>query len=173
MIETQRLILRGLKKSDAPAMFEYAQNPNVGRNAGWKEHENVRESRLTIKYFFANRRNCYGIFLKENDKLIGTISLTHDPKRTNDRSRALGYSMSQEYWGRGIMTEAAQAIIKDGFEHEGIDIISAYCYPGNTRSKRVLEKCGFKYEGTLKCAEIAVDGTVRDNDCFSLLKKDV
>ncbi|MEG1607370.1 MAG: GNAT family N-acetyltransferase [Mucinivorans sp.] len=54
--------------------------------------------------------------------------------------------MGEPYWGYGYMTEAARAVISYGFETLGLDLISAYCYPHNVRSKGVLQKCGMSYE---------------------------
>lgn len=82
----------------------------------------------------------------------------------------LGYAMSEHYWGKGLMTEAAQAVIKYGFDERNLDLISAYCYPFNNRSRRVLEKNNFQYEGTLKQAEKLYNGNIYDNECYVLLK---
>lgn len=82
----------------------------------------------------------------------------------------LGYAISEKHWGKGIMTEAVKAVIKYGFENLKLDLISAYTYPFNTRSKKVLEKNGFKYEGTLKQAEKLYNGKIYDNDCYVLIK---
>jgi len=58
------------------------------------------------------------------------------------------------------------------FEEEELDIISCYHYPFNIRSKRVIEKCGFKYEGTLRLASKIYDGSIYDNACYSITKED-
>ena len=49
-------------------------------------------------------------------------------------------------------------------------LISAYCYPNNQRSKKVLQKCGFQYQYTLKDAEKLYDGSIKDNECYELTK---
>lgn len=82
----------------------------------------------------------------------------------------IGYAMSEKYWGKGFMTEAVQAVIKYGFDVLKLDLISAYCYPFNSQSKRVLEKNGFKYEGTLKQVEKLYNGKIEDNECYVLIK---
>ncbi len=69
------------------------------------------------------------------------------------------------------MTEAAGAVVTYGFETMHLDLISATCYPFNVRSRRVLEKLGFRYEGTLAQAEKRYDGKVLDKDCYSLSKE--
>jgi putative acetyltransferase len=63
------------------------------------------------------------------------------------------------------------AVLRFGFEELGLDLISAYCYPFNKRSQRVLEKCGFRYEGCLRLAEKRYDGKVLDNNCYAITNK--
>lgn len=166
-METERLILRKVNKSDAEDIYSYSKEPNVGPNAGWSPHKTLEETKGIISTMFLDK-DVFAIVLKETGKVIGTLGFTNDPKRENPQARMLGYAISQKYWGRGFMTEAVKAVIEYAFEILNIDIISAYCYPHNTRSKRVLEKCSFTYEGTLKKAEKLFDGRVLDNDCYSL-----
>lgn len=66
------------------------------------------------------------------------------------------------------MTEALRAVTEYGFERMSLDLISATCYPDNARSRRVLEKCGFAYEGRLHRAELLWNGEVRDHLLFYL-----
>ncbi|MDD2470860.1 MAG: GNAT family protein [Methanocorpusculum sp.] len=172
MIETRRLLLRKIVSSDAEDMFAYSRGPNTGLNAGWKPHESLEETQETIDTFFLNQESVFGIVLTETNKLIGSIGLIKDPMRENDSTRMLGYDIGEDYWGLGIMTEAAKAIMGFGFETMFLDLISATCYPYNIRSRHVLEKLGFQYEGTLAQADKRYDGQVMDMECFSLSKED-
>ena len=104
-------------------------------------------------------------------RVIGSIGIIPDPKRGNERAKMLGYAIGKAYWGKGLMTEAAKALIAYGFSHLGAELISAYCFPHNKRSARVLEKCGFQYEGTLHRSEQLFDGTVCDEDCYVLFQE--
>ena len=70
------------------------------------------------------------------------------------------------------MTEAAKTLMWHAFMAEGIELISAYCYPDNKRSRNVLEKCGMTYEGTLRLCEERFDGVILDNLCFSVTKEE-
>ena len=164
---TERLILRGFHYSDLDDFFDYAKNPNVGPNAGWKPHENKRES-LSVLRQFVNSDEVWAIVYKDNKKVIGSIGLHKDAKRSNRYARMIGYALSEEYWGQGLATEAAKCVIQYGFEILKLDIISVYHYPHNYRSKRVIEKCGFKYEGTLRQASILFDGNSYDEVCYSM-----
>lgn len=168
ILYTERLILRPINLEDANDIFEYASGPNVGLNAGWKPHENIEETIELINLLFLGKEDIFGIVLKESEKLIGTIGLIKDPKRENEKARMLGYAIGEIYWGFGYTTEAAKAVVKYGFEFCGYNLISAYRYPHNSRSGRVLEKCGFTYEGTLKQCEKLYNGEIMDNMCYSL-----
>lgn len=170
-IETERLCLRPVRTSDADDIYEYSKNENVGPNAGWKPHENIDETRALMDLIFLGKENVFGIVLKETNKLIGSIGLIDDPKRENDQTRMIGYAIGYTYWGNGYTTEAAQALLQYGFETLGLDLISAYCYPFNERSKRVIAKLGFAYEGKLSLCEKLYNGEVYDNECYALMRK--
>lgn len=167
-LETQRLLLRPVKLTDAEDMYEYSKNPDVGPNAGWAPHTCLAETKEIIRSVFLNRSGVWGICLKEDDRIIGTVGLTDDTKRANPAGRMLGYSLSKAHWGKGYMTEAAHAVVRYGFEALKLDLISAYCFPYNQRSSNVMRKLGFEYEGRLKMATRNPDGRVLDNDCYVL-----
>ena len=171
MIETKRLILRQIVSSDAEEIFAFSRGPETGRDAGWKPHETLEETRLIMQEIFLEQESVFGMVLKETGVMIGSVGLIDDPLRENDSVRMLGYALGEAFWGQGYMTEAAGAVIGYGFEEMQLDLISATCYPFNLRSKRVLEKLGFRYEGTLALAEKRYDGKVLDKDCFSVLRE--
>lgn len=169
-IETERLILRPVMESDAEDIFNYCRNPNVGINAGWKPHESIEETREIMNLVFLGQENVFGMVLKETNKLFGTIGLIPDPKRQNDKARMIGYAIGEPYWGQGFTTEAVRAMLRLGFEELNLDLISAYCYPYNEASRKVLKKCGFEYEGLLRLAEERYDGVVLDNECYAITR---
>ena len=80
----------------------------------------------------------------------------------------LGYSLSEEYWGKGYMTEAVNSVLKYGFENMGLSIITANCYAENSRSRSVLKKCGFIYEGTLRSCALSCDGVLHGCEFYSI-----
>ena len=167
-LKTERLLLRPITEADAEATLAYAKGPNVGPNAGWKPHENLEETHQVLKEVFLDKENIWGIVFE--DTLIGSIGLMDDPKRQNPHTKMLGYAIGEAYWGNGIMTEAARAVLAYGFETLQIDLISGYCYTFNTRSRRVLEKCGMRLEGQLRMAEERSDGEIFDEFCFSITR---
>lgn len=170
ILVTDRLILRPVTESDAEAIFEYSQGENVGINAGWKPHESIEETREIMELVFLNQKFVFAMEVKETRQLIGTIGIIPDPKRQNNKTRMIGYAIGENYWGNGYTTEAVRAVLRFGFEELKLDLISAYCYPYNERSKNVLKKCGFNYEGCLHLAEERYDGAVLDNECYAIFK---
>lgn len=166
-IETNRLILRPILESDAEEIYEYSKNENVGKDAGWKPHTDLNETREIMNAIFLNKENTFGIILRETGKLFGSIGLVTDAMRDNDKTRMIGYSIAEKYWRKGYTSEAVQALVQYGFEKLGLDLISATCYPYNEGSRGVLKKCGFQYEGCLRLAELRYDGLVFDHECYA------
>ena len=80
----------------------------------------------------------------------------------------LGYALSPQFWGRGLMSEAARELIRFGFEDLGLRTIWCNHYDGNERSRRVIEKCGFHYEGTMRQYSRRYDGTLLDGCFYSM-----
>ena len=170
-LESERLILRSWTLEDLDDFYEYAKNDNVGPNAGWKPHESKEESEKILKSFIKNNE-VWAIEYKENKKVIGSIGLHKDEMRMGIKAKMLGYVLSKDYWGKGLMTEAAKEVIKYGFEKEELDLISVRHFRFNDRSKRVIEKCGFKYEGTLRKGRKLFNDEVVDLVLYSMLKEE-
>lgn len=170
-IETARLILRPWQMEDAEDLYEYAKNPEVGPNAGWKPHDSIEESREIIKMFTAPEKPgvLFAIEEKENGKVIGSLGIEEDGRRPQvEGAFSLGYVLSQAFWGRGLMTEVVSAAIDYAFQNCHAKLFSVTHYPFNKRSRRVIEKSGFYYEGLLRQASRRYDGTVLDLCCYSM-----
>lgn len=167
-IETARLLLRSIEKEDAAAIYEFSRNPNVGLSAGWKPHETLEETLEIMNQIFIGQEHIFGIILKDTNKLIGSIGLMPDPHRENPQAMMMGYALAEEQWGKGLMKEAATAVIEYGFKKHHFSLITCTCYPDNIRSHRVIEKCGFIHEGRLRQCEVRYDGAVMDMECFSI-----
>lgn len=170
VLETERLRLTPWRLEDAQDLYDYAKHPEVGPPAGWAPHKNVEESKEIIETIFLPS-GAWAIREKVNGKAIGSIGLEFDKHRPETASKEMGYSLGYEYWGKGYMTEAAKEVIRYGFEELGLDIIGICTSDFNKRSQSVIKKCGFKYDGTIRMTyKTALDGTIRDSMCFSLLK---
>lgn len=172
VIYTERLLLRRVCKTDAEALYEVCKSPNVGPDAGWKPHASLDETRSIMHDVFVMRTGVFAIVERYSARLMGTIGLVNDPCRNHFFARMLGYSLGENYWGKGYATEAARAVINYGFDVLGLGMVSAYCYDFNMRSKHVLQKCGMKYEGTLRNGERRFDGRLINLECYSLLREE-
>ncbi len=155
-LETERLILRPWEDSDAEDLFKYACDPEVGPSAGWPPHQSVEESRHVIRDIL-NGKEAYAICLKEDGRAIGSIELMlngHTDMTDRDDECELGYWLGKPFWGQGLIPEAAREILRHGFEDIGMSKVWCGYYEGNTKSRRVQEKLGFKYQWTTKDVEI-------------------
>ena len=163
MMETERLILRKWKETDAESLFEYAKDPDVGPIAGWPPHNSVEESLNVIRNVL-NGAESYAICEKGNGKAIGAIELKlngHTDMTERDDECELGYWLGKPFWGRGYMPEAAKELIRRGFEDLGMNTIWCGYYEGNQKSKRVQEKLGFVYHHTCQNVPVPLLNEVR------------
>lgn len=146
-IYTERLELRKWHYEDAPFMYKYASNPDVGPIAGWPPHNSINDSLTIISHFLDHHPYCYAICLKDSVEPIGCVELKPYTDMTDkELEYELGYWLGKPYWSNGIMTEAASALIDYGFENLGLNAIWCGYYEGNLRSKRVQEKLGFTFK---------------------------
>ena len=149
VMETNRLLLRPWRESDAEALFKYASNPDVGPRAGWPPHKTVKESKEIIRTVFHNDTT-WAIELKETGEPIGCIGyLPSDGCKipARDGEPLVGYWIAKPYWNQGICTEALQAMldhIRNTTDYKSL--ISGH-FIDNPASGRVMEKCGFVATG--------------------------
>ena len=145
-IETGRLILRPFQDEDAADLYEYARDPRVGPIAGWPPHTGVENSREIIRTVFS-APNVFAVVDRGSGKAIGSAGFVgeHRPELPGQDDE-LGYALSPAYWGRGLMPEAARALLAYGFTELGLQTVWCNHYDGNRKSRRVIEKCGFHYQ---------------------------
>ena len=149
VIETERLILRPFEQSDLDDFYEYASVEGVGEMAGWKHHENKEKSQ-SILDLFINEDKTFAIVLKENNKVIGSLGVEEYGMEQAlseffvYQGREIGYVLSKDYWGKGLMPEAVKAVIDYLFNVQKLDFLTCGYYEFNNQSKKVQEKCGFK-----------------------------
>ncbi len=146
LLVTERLFMRRWEESDAAAVYEYAGDPAVGPPAGWPPHKNIEESLEVIRRVFSGPE-CRAVCSREDGKPIGCIELMfkNRPELEGDNECELGYWLGRPFWGRGLMTEAAEEMLRHAFEDLGMAKVWCGYYDGNDKSKRVQEKCGFRY----------------------------
>jgi len=155
-LETERLILRHWKESDAESLYEYARDPAVGPITGWPPHKDVSESLEVIRHVLS-AKECYAVCLKTDGKAIGDIELKLNGRTDltdRDDECELGFWLGKPFWGRGLMPEAARELLRHAFEDLGMSKVWCAYYDGNTKSKRVQEKCGFRYQWTTQDMDV-------------------
>lgn len=163
MLETERLILRRWKETDADSLFAYASDAAVGPIAGWQPHKSRAESLDVIRHVFCGAE-CYAVCEKGSDRAIGAIELKlcgHTDMTERADECELGYWLGRPYWGRGYMPEAARELLRHAFEDLGMRAVFCGYYDGNTKSKRVQEKVGFVYHHTCDEVPVPLLGEVR------------
>ncbi len=172
-LETERLLLRKMSLDDAEAVLAYASDPEVTRYVIWETHRSREDSESFLRSVVGSYENAeeatWGIVYKGDRRFVGGCGIVGwDP----DHARAeMGYVLSREYWGRGLMPEAVRAMIRFGFERMGLNRIEARCIAENAASARVMEKAGMAYEGTLRQREF-IKGAYRDMKVYSILRSE-
>ena len=151
VLTTDRLTLRPWRESDLNDFYEYASVDGVGQMAGWNPHRNMEESRVILSHFLEGR-NVFA--LEHQGKVIGSLGVhgydeTHHPELIDMTGIEIGYVLSKAYWGQGLMLEAVQAVINWLFKDIELDFIICGHFDHNDRSRRVIEKCGFRYVKTV------------------------
>ena len=148
-LETERLLLRPFLESDLDDFYEYSSVPGVGEMAGWEHHASKEKSKEILDIFI-NEDKVFAIVFKGNGKVIGSLGVEKyglEDKLTEFDGylgREIGYALSKEYWGMGLMTEAVNAVTGYLFNNLNLDFLLCGYYDFNHRSKSVQEKCGFK-----------------------------
>ena len=146
-LRTERLILRPWRETDLEDLYAYARVDGVGQMAGWMPHRDIGESREILDMFLREKKT---FALEYEGKAIGSLGIElynrkQYPELEALRGREIGYVLSKDYWGRGLMPEAVRAVIGYLFDVEKLDFILVGHFDWNRQSARVIEKCGFEY----------------------------
>jgi [ribosomal protein S5]-alanine N-acetyltransferase len=174
-LETERLILRPVTPDDAQAVFDYASNPNVTRFTIFETHRTIDDSRWFVidnvrSRYSAQEPDPLAITLKsEPERMIGALGAhwVSPPNGTME----MGYAIGEPYWGRGIVVEAARALMRFVFTEYAVERFQARVIAGNDASERVLAKLGFTREGTLR-SSLFRRGAWHDLIMYSLLRRE-
>ena len=119
----------------------------------------------------ADENETFAFAIMVDDKVVGSIGIFRQGN-IHSQTAELGYYIAEEYWGKGIMTEAVKQICAYVFAKSDIIRIYAEPFAYNIASCRVLEKVGFQYEGTLRSNAVK-NGKVIDMEMYSLLKAEI
>lgn len=156
-METDRIILRPWRDSDAETLYKWASDPDIGTRAGWPPHKSVEESLEVIRTVFKDATNTWAIELKETGEAIGAMGYgpSCDCKLpAMDGEPVCGYWVAKPYWNKGICTEALHLMIDHIHRTTGIKSLISGHFVDNPASGRVMEKCGF-----LPTGQMVFDGT--------------
>lgn len=119
----------------------------------------------------ADENETFAFAIVSDNKVIGSIGVFRQ-ENIHRQTAELGYCIAEEYWGKGIMTDAVKQVCKYIFDKSDIIRIYAEPFAYNTASCRVLEKAGFQYEGTLRSNAVK-NGKIIDMKMYSLLKTEI
>lgn len=172
-LQTERLILRPWEEDDAESLYEYAKDPAVGPIAGWPPHTSVENSREIIRDVLSADET-YAVCLKQDNRAIGSIGLI-SPAQSHTALGAdeleIGYWIGVPFWGRGLIPEATERLIRHAFEDLGCSALWCGYYKGNEKSKRCQEKTGFTFHHIERDVPCELMGDVR-TEYFTRLTKD-
>ncbi|WP_214894271.1 GNAT family protein [Exiguobacterium sp. H66] len=173
-LETDRLLLRPMRQEDVDDLFAYTQDEETARYVTWNANQTVEQAEQFLTYVLSNyeqgKQAPWAIEWKATGQMIGTIDFIHLLLDENKQAE-LGYALSRQFWGKGIVTEAVERVLAFGFEVLQLERIQARCMEPNVGSARVMEKVGMTYEGTLRRL-IFVKGTFHDVKMYSILREE-
>lgn len=172
-LNTNRLILRKIKLSDAPALIKYAGNKKISDQIlnipyPYSEEDAVYRMNFVYQGFKNKERFVFAITLNGSDELIGEIGLHLD--KSNNCAQ-FGYWIAEPFWGKGIASEALAAILEFGFKTLNLNKITATHYPNNPASGKVMVNNKMIKEAELK-AHYKVNDEYRDVVQYRLTKEE-
>jgi len=179
VLGTERLTLRQMKLSDAPALVALLSDGEVARWLSFGTDKKISRTYMTLielrmilvrrRGFLAGRRVNWLICDKSTGETMGTICLSPIDRARN--SAEAGFWLGRAFWGRGYMTEAFAAVLDYAFGTLGLNRVSAGHFAGNIASGRVQQKCGLLYEGTHRQVFLK-DGQYIDEIMYAITKED-
>ena len=165
-LESNRLWLRPPELEDAESMFEhYGRHPEVSKFMSWKAHKNIEMTREWIadameKIESGKSVRCF-IVPKDLGEPIGAIGASLSPFKIH-----VGYALGKDFWNKGYVSEAFNAMIDHFFTHTDVVRVEAICDVENIGSARVMEKAGLIKEAFLPCYGVAPNLTKGPRDMF-------
>jgi RimJ/RimL family protein N-acetyltransferase len=174
IFETERLILRRPKITDAESIFSgYARDSDVTRYLTWRTHRRIEDTIDFLKTCSddwkqsANYTWAITATTPADDHCIGMVSMKIDSCKAE-----LGYVLKRSSWGKGIMTEAAGAVVSWASSEPELHRVWAVCDCENPASASVLEKIGMRREGILHHWSLHPNLSPEGRDCFCYVRAD-
>ena len=173
-VETNRLLLRQRTVANATDIFNYASLPQVAYPAGFQPMKTLGDERHYLEKIYPQRLkdqkfpSGYGITLKGENKVIGSVDYAF---RSAEDILEIGYLLHPDYWGQGIVPEAAEILLYISFTMLNLSKLQIGCYSHNRQSQSVAKKLGFILE-----SETPDIKDIQGNSCsdlkFGLLRTD-
>ncbi|MGG4774397.1 GNAT family N-acetyltransferase [Paenalcaligenes sp. Me52] len=150
MLNTERLILRPWRDSDAASLYHYAKDERVGPIAGWPPHRSEAESLEIIQTIFSGE-DIYAVALSTDDVAIGMIGLLKG-KNSNfplpETEAEVAYWIGVPFWGQGLIPEALRTIMQHSFQTLQLEALWCGYFSDNEQSFKAQAKCGFLHHHT-------------------------
>ena len=148
-LKTERLTLRQMHPIDAEDMYDYASREDVTRFLLWSPHPSLSYTKDYLRYV-QNRYSLgdfydWAIIDRESRRMVGTCGFAKID--TENAVAELGYVLHPDFWGKGYAFEAAEEVLRFGFEVLGLHRIEARFMDGNEASLRVMKRLGMSFEG--------------------------
>lgn len=150
VLQTDRLLLRCWRETDLHDFYAYARVDGVGQPADWPPHKSLADTKAIPDTFIKEKTT---FALEHRGHVIGSLGIEeyhreNFPELEPLAGRALGYALSKDYWGQGLMPEAVRAVTDYLFRVQKLDFLLLGHFVWNHQSARVAEKCGFRYSKT-------------------------
>lgn len=170
VLSTPRLVLRPFVPEDGAEMFRvWASDPQVTRFLRWTPHKDEAESLALARQWAADRQAHQWAIVRGCDgQLMGSIGVV--PAEDDPALWEPGYCLGRDFWGKGYMTEALDAVVRHLFADHGVDRLGCCHAAANPASGRVMEKIGFHYTHDTVCYKF--DGTPFSCKAYILYKEE-
>ena len=173
-LETERLILRKVKKEDAKEAYNnWCNSDKVSKYVLWDKHSDVNVTEELYEMWENDYQNLdtfrWIVELKSTHELIGTIDVM-GKKYFKYNVCEIGYCYGEKFWNKGYASESLKRVIEFLFEEAGFEVIYADHMSNNPVSGKVMEKSGMKKEGILRGRMIDKDGIRNDLISYSITK---
>ncbi|KTD60353.1 GNAT family acetyltransferase [Legionella santicrucis] len=147
LVETSRLLIKTPILDDLEYWYLLHSDEHVMEYMGGVQSKSVIQEWLQSDILHYNKHHFTmgSVFEKNNNEFIGRAGLVYLDHNDNQPDIEIGYILHKKYWGQGYGVELVEALIDWGFAHLAVDKLVVVTRPENTKSKCLLEKCGFHY----------------------------
>lgn len=171
VFETERLVMRPWREDDAESLYKYASDPDIGPAAGWPVHTSVEDSLRVLREVLI-KENTWAVTIKPDDEPVGSVGVFSSSVPEANSAPEIGYWIGKPFWGRGYIPETVRTLIDRCF-NDGAETVWCSHFAGNDKSRRVIEKCGFKYMLTRTVKASQLDGTPeRRTLCYKITREE-